>query len=151
MIEPSRHDGNLCAETASNLVGDRERQQEICSAGVDVFGYGQDRTEVIRRVAQPSDREIGVEHIGVAHHDSVEKRGLIHRCSSAPDECGCGASAELLGLLADWRDELTVQCTDGTGNAVQHIALQQRPRLPGQICLPSAYDEEAQMVHNVLM
>ena len=95
VIEPARHDGNLCAEPALDLVGDREGQQEIGSAGVDVLGYGQNRTEVVSGVAQAAHRQIGVEQIGIAHQHRIEERRLIHRGPPTADECRRGGAAEL--------------------------------------------------------
>ena len=38
VVETAAHHGNLCAETTLDLVGDRESQQEVRPAGVDVLG-----------------------------------------------------------------------------------------------------------------
>ncbi len=127
MIESACHDGNLRAEPALDLIGNRKGQQEIRTAGVDVLGDGEDGPEIVGGMAQAAYRQIGVQQIGIAHQDRVEERRLIHRGPPAADECRGGAPAEFLGLLADRRDELTVQGTERAGDAVQHVSLEHRP------------------------
>ena len=61
MVEAAAHNGNLCAETGLDLVGDGQSQQEICSARFGVFGDGENGTEVVGRVTQTAGSQIGVE------------------------------------------------------------------------------------------
>jgi hypothetical protein len=128
----------------------RQGQQEFRAAGVDVLGYGQDRTDVVGGMAQPAHGQIGVEQIGVTHQHRVEKRGLIHRSPPATDKCCAATAAELFGVLAERSDELTVQGPDGAGNAVQHVAFEHRPGPPGQVRRPRPDDEAPKIVHNVV-
>jgi len=56
-----------------DLVGDRESQQEVRPLGVDVFGNGEHRAEVVRRMAQTTWSQIGIEQIGIAHQPALKK------------------------------------------------------------------------------
>ena len=130
MVEAAGHDGNLGTEPALDLVGDRESEQEIRSPGIDMLGHRQDRAEVVRRVAQPARRQVRVEQVGVAHQHRVEECGLIHRGPSTTDERRGGPPAELLGVCADGLDEVSIECADRAGDAVEHVPLQ-RPHGAG--------------------
>ena len=77
VVEPTAHHRNLCAETTLDLVGDRESEQEIRPAGVDVFGDGEHRAEVVGRMTQAAGRQISVEQIGITHQHRVEEGRLI--------------------------------------------------------------------------
>ena len=56
VVQPARHDGHLCAESALDLVRDRQGQQEIRAAGVFVLGHREDGAEVVGRMAQAAGR-----------------------------------------------------------------------------------------------
>jgi hypothetical protein len=116
-----------------------------------MLGDGQDGAEVVGGMTQPSDRQVGVQQIGVTHQHRVEERGLVHRRPSAAHQCRGGRTAELGGVFANRRDELTAQGTDGAGDAVQHIAFHQRERTSGQVGPLRADDEAGQFVHNVVL
>lgn len=131
-----------------DLVGDRQGQQKVGASGAHMFGDGQDGAEVVGGMAQPTDRQVGVEQIRVAHQDRVEECGLVHRCAPAAHQRGGGDTAELVGVFADRRDKLPVQGTDGAGDAVQHVALEQGARPPRQVGRLRADHEAGQLVHN---
>jgi len=92
-------------------------------------------------MAQTTWSQIGIEQIGIAHQHRVEEGGLIHRRASAADESRGRAAAELFGVCADRGNEFAVECADRTGDAVQDIAFQRRPRVPADIGLISADHE----------
>ena len=124
MVQTAGHDRNLGTEPALDLVGDREGEQEVRTAGADVLGNRQYRAEVVCGMAETARRQERVEQVGIAHQHGVEERGLINRGASATDERRRGAAAELLGVRADWFDELSIECAHGTGDAVEHVPLQ---------------------------
>lgn len=147
MIEPACHDGNLSAEPALDLVGDRKREQEVGPAGAGVFGHRQDRAEVVGGMAQPTDGQIRVKQVGVAHQHRVEERGLIHRYPTAADQSRGGGTAELVRVRADRGNELAVQRTDPASDAVEHVAFQQCAGSTGEVTRLGPDDEVRQLVH----
>ena len=102
-------------------------------------------------MAQPSHRQEGVEQVGVTHQHRIEERRLIHRGPAAADEGRRGPPAELSGVLADRRDELTVERPDRAGDAVEHVVFQQFTCPPGQVRRLGRDDEAGQFFHDILM
>ncbi len=104
MIEPAAHHRNLCAETTLDLVGDRESEQEVRPAGIDVFGDGEHRAEVVGGMTQTTGCQVGVEQIGIAHQHRIEEGRLVHRGAATAHEGRGRAAAELFGVGADGWD-----------------------------------------------
>ncbi len=151
VVEAAGHDRDLGAEPALDLVGDREGEQEVRTAGINVFGDREDRAEVVCRMAETPWRQIRVEQVGIADQHGVEECGLINRSTSATDErCG-GTAAELLGVRADGSDQLAIECAYGTGDAVEHVPFQ-RPHSADIDIGGSRSDHEiGDFVHNVFV
>ena len=143
--------GTCALNRHCTLVGDRKGKQEVGAAGVDMFGYGENRAEVVSWVAQASRRQECVEQIWIAHQDRIEECGLIHRRPATADK-GCGgSSAEFFGVCPDCPDELTIECTDGTGDAVEHVAFQCRQRRGADIGQGCVDDEIRDLIHDVFV
>src|SRR5277367_895569 len=85
----------------------------------------------------------------MAHQHGVEEGGLIHRRAPAADESRGRAAAELFGVCADRGNEFAVECADRTGDAVQDIAFQRRPRVAADIGLISVDHEFCESVDGV--
>ena len=101
VVEAAGHDRDLGAEPALDLVGDREGEQEVPTAGTNVFGDREDRAESCLPDGRDPRRQVRVEQVGIPDEHGVEECGLINRSTSATDErCG-GTATELLGVRAD--------------------------------------------------
>ena len=151
MVEAAGHDRNLGAEPALDLVGDREGEQEIRSAGVDMLGHRQDRAEVVRRMAQTARRQERVEQVGIAHQHRVEECGLIHRGPSATDERRGGTPAELLGVCADgsMRSPSSAPTAQAMLSSTFRFSVRMAPGSISAVVAPT--DEIGDLVHNVLV
>src|SRR6476659_450064 len=116
-----------------------------------MLGHREYRAEVVCGMAETARRQERVEQVGIAHQHGVEERRLINRGASATDEGRRGPAAELLGVRADWFDELSIECAHGTGDAVEHVPLQ-RPHSAGTDVGGSRPDHEiGDLVNNVLV
>ncbi len=73
-------------EAALDLVGDRQRQDEVAARAAERLGHGEDARQVVGRV-RGVERAPGVVEVEVAHHGAVDERCHVGRgaLAAAPD------------------------------------------------------------------
>ena len=141
MVEALCHYRDRGCESALDFVRDSERQHELFAGCPGLLGSGENRAEVVTRMAEAARRHVAVEQIYVTHKTGVEERRLICGCLAAADQRAPARSPVFLELFAQRLEGLSWQRSDGATNAVQNIAFEKLPGVVRQMLRPGGGGE----------
>ena len=114
VVESARHEVGVIDEARLNGLGCRDPEHQVAAATVRVFGGGQDRSEIVRRMAGLGRGEEVVHETDVAHQCGVPECRVDGICWPAADQRARASAAEFRDLLTtgdifqdvDWTDQL---------------------------------------------
>ena len=142
VVEALRPHRRFVREPALNLVGDRERRQQLPSGRLRVLGGREHGCEVVTRVAGLTGREVGVVEVEVAHQRAVQERRAIRGGGAAADQRAERPAAELLHLRANRVNGRRAERAECAAERVQHADLQLASRRVREV-VPAAGNDEA--------
>ena len=128
------HERHRCGELRFDLIGHRQRGQEVLARKIGVLAGGEDRPRIVRGVAQPASGEIAIHEIDVSDERRIVERRIDGVGAATADQRAAAAwTAEFIGLRATRFDRWRAERIDGARHCVEDAHLESLAPLGSQV------------------
>jgi hypothetical protein len=93
MVKSSCPDWGNIAQSALDLIGNRQRGHEVTTCGPDVFAGGQDRSQIVAGVTGFPLGQVAIIEIEVAYQCTVVESSSVNVSEPAANQCTVARAA----------------------------------------------------------